>query len=192
MGDAGRARVCAPTHVSLVLICVIPCALIVGQSDLLTEGKLLFSRVDKGTGIEEIYRIGISGGDEVRLTSDSTALSNSQPRWSPDGRSVAFVRSIGFDQSQIMLMDADGENLRSITRLGRWPKILLGLRGGLNLPIGKGESIQRIPVVLKVLEKLLFIHTLIIHNGRQMGARFTAMLGCSPMIWVYRKETFSQ
>lgn len=38
-----------------------------------------------------------------------------EPKWSPDGKRIAFIRSIGDGRSGIFVMDADGTHLRRLT-----------------------------------------------------------------------------
>lgn len=44
--------------------------------------------------------------------SDSTIRALGPAKWSPDGRQLAVVVTIGFDQSQVVVMNADGHNIR--------------------------------------------------------------------------------
>ena len=58
----------------------------------------------------QIYSIPVAGGTTKALTSG--AASNSAPRWSPDGRKVAFVTG-----GQIWAMDADGSDKKQVTKI---------------------------------------------------------------------------
>lgn len=61
----------------------------------------------------DLYTLPIAGGTATRITS-GTAF-DAQPRWSPDGRSIAFVSDWpGADN--VWTMDADGRNAHAITR----------------------------------------------------------------------------
>ncbi len=61
----------------------------------------------------EIYRVPIRGGD-AELLSGGVSYEH-QPRYSPDGRTIAFVSDrSGIDN--IWLMDADGSNRRQLTK----------------------------------------------------------------------------
>lgn len=61
----------------------------------------------------DIYRVGIKGGTAEALTSDLAW--NFQPRFSPDGRQIAFV-SDRDGAENLWLMDADGGNLVQVTK----------------------------------------------------------------------------
>jgi Tol biopolymer transport system component len=72
------------------------------------RGRIVFQS-DLG-GNNDIYLL--TGGGLRRLTQDPA--SDEFPRWSPDGRSIAFTSNRG-GTSQIYVMDADGENVRRVT-----------------------------------------------------------------------------
>src|SRR5262245_62057524 len=61
----------------------------------------------------QIYRVPIGGGTARCLTQDSGIAVNFQPRWSPDGRTIAFV-SDRKGQYNLWLMDADGSHARPV------------------------------------------------------------------------------
>ena len=70
---------------------------------------------------DDIHTIAADGSDRRRLTTKEGEHTNTEPAWSPDGRSIAFVRDLSiedhpdiddFTQSQIWLMDRDGGNQR--------------------------------------------------------------------------------
>jgi TolB protein len=70
----------------------------------------------KGTvqnrGIKEIYISDYDGENQRRVTVGQTL--NIAPRWSPDGRSIAFTSDRG-GSPQIYLMDSDGGRVRRLT-----------------------------------------------------------------------------
>lgn len=61
----------------------------------------------------QIWRVPAAGGDAEALTQESGAALNYHPRWSPDGRSIAFV-SDRRGQANLWIMDADGGNPRIV------------------------------------------------------------------------------
>ena len=66
--------------------------------------------LEKNSYEGNIYLISPSGGESIKLTEDG----GSQPRWSPDGRKIAFVASKEGKRG-IWLMDLKGENKRKVT-----------------------------------------------------------------------------
>lgn len=61
-----------------------------------------------------LWLIPTSGGEPKQLT--TTPGTNNHPRWSPDGKTVAFVSSRG-GASQIWLLPIDGGEARQLTKL---------------------------------------------------------------------------
>ncbi len=64
----------------------------------------------------DIYTLPIAGGTATRLTEGLPF--DVQPRWSPDGRQIVFV-SDKDGSDDVWVMDADGKNLRQVTRTDR-------------------------------------------------------------------------
>jgi len=60
-----------------------------------------------------IYRMSVEGSKAECLTQDSGVAINQTPRFSPDGKSIAFI-SDRKGQNNLWLMDADGKNPRSV------------------------------------------------------------------------------
>src|SRR5437764_11675269 len=60
-----------------------------------------------------IYRMPASGGKAECLTQDSGVALNMNPRFSPDGKTIAFI-SDRKGQNNLWLMDADGKNPRPV------------------------------------------------------------------------------
>lgn len=67
--------------------------------------------LDKNRYDSDIYIVSTSGGETTKITDCSH---NYLPKWSPDGRRIAFVQNIE-EKRSIWLMDPNGENKRKIT-----------------------------------------------------------------------------
>ena len=79
---------------------------------LQANGKIAFTSDRDGNS--EIYLMNADGSGQTRLTNNS--FSDDFPTWSPDGRTIAFLRQSGGVFS-INVMNADGTNVRQITTL---------------------------------------------------------------------------
>lgn len=78
---------------------------------------LVYQETPEGTRQQDIYRLDVTSGEIVDLTSDSPSY-DSGPAWSPAGNSIAFVSdrdSQTSGVSDIWLMDGDGQNLKNLT-----------------------------------------------------------------------------
>jgi dipeptidyl aminopeptidase/acylaminoacyl peptidase len=60
--------------------------------------------------VNQIYVMPLAGGSAKQLTSGATSASS--PRWSPDGKQIAFVTG-----GQIWVMDSDGDDKKQITKI---------------------------------------------------------------------------
>ena len=83
------------------------------------DGKLVvyvMSELDRSTekSNSDLYLVPVSGGESRRLTTSSGP--DNHPRWSPDGKSIAFV-STRSGSSQVWLLPLDGGEARALTRL---------------------------------------------------------------------------
>ncbi len=93
----------------------------VGDPDLSPDGKLLVVPVtrydvDKNKGYTDLWLIPAAGGAARQLTSDDA--SDSDPRFSPDGKWIAFVSKRGEDkESQLYVIAIDGGEARRVTRV---------------------------------------------------------------------------
>ena len=63
--------------------------------------------------LAHIYRVPTGGGNAECLTQNSGVALNFQPRYSPDGRYIAFISDRG-GQNNLWVMDADGGNPRAV------------------------------------------------------------------------------
>jgi tricorn protease len=64
----------------------------------------------------QIFTIATNRGDVTRIASDPMASRSQNPRWSPDGKYIAFV-SDRSGRDEIWLSDPDGKGLKQITSL---------------------------------------------------------------------------
>ncbi|RUL89583.1 S9 family peptidase [Tautonia sociabilis] len=74
------------------------------------------SEVDReaGKSRSDLWLVPVSGGEPKRLTTASGA--DSHPRWSPDGKTIAFLSDRG-GSSQVWLLPIDGGEARQLTNL---------------------------------------------------------------------------
>jgi dipeptidyl aminopeptidase/acylaminoacyl peptidase len=87
----------------------------VGDPQVAPDGKrVAFTigdvNVDANRTVTQIYVMSNAGGDMKQLTSG--AGSSSSPRWSPDGKKIAYVNG-----DQLWVMEPDGENKEQVTRI---------------------------------------------------------------------------
>src|SRR5207247_1499865 len=81
--------------------------------------QVVYTRADSdwktGKRISHIWRARVDGGDPVQLTSGADGESG--PRWSPDGKSIAFTAKRGDNEfAQIYLLPIDGGEARQLTK----------------------------------------------------------------------------
>src|SRR3982751_111057 len=87
----------------------------VGDPQVSPDGRWVaytVGNVDKAANktLTQIHLMAIDGSGHKQLTDDKT--SSSSPRWSPDGRHIAFTNG-----GQIWTMEADGDHKAQITKL---------------------------------------------------------------------------
>src|SRR5579872_3497265 len=93
-----------------------------GDPQLSPDGReVLFTRSDSdwkgGRRISHIWRVAVSGGQPVQLTNGGE--SENAPRWSPDGRTIAFTAKRGDNEfAQIYLLPVEGGEARQLTTHG--------------------------------------------------------------------------
>jgi hypothetical protein len=73
------------------------------------------SRLVYRSGRDNRQGIWISNRDDTNPVAITSGGSDSFPRWSPDGRKIAFHRDSGDNNVDIYLMDVDGSNIRRLT-----------------------------------------------------------------------------
>lgn len=72
-----------------------------------------FSRKETANEDDEIYRINLATGEELRLT--NWPKHNFCPSWSPDGNSIVYVTSMDGTRPEIYTMKVDGSNETRLT-----------------------------------------------------------------------------
>jgi Tol biopolymer transport system component len=91
--------------------------------DVAPDGKhIAFVKEDPRNGRHQIWVMDVDGGNETLLSSDEGA-DDREPRWSPDGKRLAFTSNAGRDSQQrpnldIWVMDANGANRTQLTTNG--------------------------------------------------------------------------
>ncbi len=121
LGAGGRVAVAdlAPTSVggrfrrySPEEIASVPSVHTDGGIDLSPDGAEVAFAWDR-TGAAEIYAAPLVGDRIIQLT--AAGGYSRAPRWSPDARSIAFLRSDADGRDAIWLVDRDGEHERRLT-----------------------------------------------------------------------------
>ncbi|MGQ0732425.1 MAG: prolyl oligopeptidase family serine peptidase, partial [Acidobacteriota bacterium] len=109
----------------------------IADPQLSPDGKRVLFVLDRpdwkaNRRLGHIFRINSDGTDQVQLTFGERG--ETSPRWSPDGRSVAFLaRRQGDDHNQVYLLALDGGEARRITTHPTPPRSLTWAPDGASL-----------------------------------------------------------
>ena len=134
-----------------------------GKTVAFTIGDVNF---DGNRVVNQIYVVSIAGGEPKQLTSGDK--SSSSPRWSPDGKKIAYLTG-----SQVWVMDHDGDNKKQVTSIstgaggpvwspdGNWIAFTSEVypdcsNDGCNKQ--KDEAADKSKVKAHITERLLFRH----------------------------------
>jgi dipeptidyl aminopeptidase/acylaminoacyl peptidase len=110
---------------------------VISDPQLSPDGKQVLFVMDKpdwkaNRRISHIYRVNADGTGQVQLTFGERG--ESSPRWSPDGKSIAFVARRDPDtNNQIYVLETDGGEARRLTTHGTAPADLTWARDGKSI-----------------------------------------------------------
>src|SRR5882724_2149955 len=74
--------------------------------------SVMSPNLEANTKPSQIFVVGIDGGTPKQLTREGSQ--NSRPRWSPDGKRIAYISNRG-GASQVWTMAADGSDAKQVT-----------------------------------------------------------------------------
>jgi TolB protein len=95
-----------------ILVCV-ACALFAAAGVIASAGDQIVIPSNR-TGNCELFLIDLGGGEPKNLTNNKAE--DRYPAWSPDGKQIAFVSDRDGPQHNIYVMDADGGNVKQLTK----------------------------------------------------------------------------
>jgi Tol biopolymer transport system component len=95
------------------------------------DGRLAFVRA------KQIYTVAPAGGAVKRLTYSGK---NFRPKWSPDGKRIAYVHGTPAGARDVWVMSADGTNKTQVTHLGNVTAAATWSPDGKTLAFGVGDN----------------------------------------------------
>lgn len=136
--------------------------------------------------LTQIYLVSIDGGAPRKITSGDK--SNSSPRWSPDGKKIAFTTG-----GQIWTMDADGSNRTQLTKIssgagqpvwspdGKWLAFLSDVypecAGDDKCNAAEDEKAENSKVKAIVTDRLLYRHWVEWRNRKRTHVFLVSSMG---------------
>src|SRR5260370_35444766 len=66
---------------------------------------------------QRLWRVSTRGGDAIPLTAEG--VSSSHPRWSPDGKFLAFLSARNAGKNQVWLLDRRGGEAQKLTEVAQ-------------------------------------------------------------------------
>ena len=100
---------------------------------------------------------------EMLPVTDDRILALGPAKWSPDGQQLAVVVTLAFDQSQVVVMDADGRNIRTASPNGQ---IILG-------DVDWAPDSRRIAYTMSTLPNAQGVDLFVTELGRDAVRRLT-------------------
>ena len=143
----------------------------VGDPQVSPDGRLVAFTIgdvnfDANRIVTQIYVVPSAGGEMKQLTSGDR--SSTSPRWSPDGKKIAFTTG-----GQVWVMDNDGDNKEQVTKIstdaaapawspdGKWIAFTSEVHPDCNdddCNKKKDEQAEKSKVKAHIMDRLLFRH----------------------------------
>jgi len=119
-----------------------------GSLDWSPDGRLLvFPNRDSTEGIEGISLVSVATGKRTRLTTTAKLESDSEPKFSPDGKRVAFVRTHDLILGDVFVVSVDAGEPRRVTHIGGDMAGLAWTSDGEEIVFGIPHSRDSVPLI---------------------------------------------